>query len=249
MEEWTMNFYVGTSGYAYKEWKGSFYPAKMPDKQMLGFYAGRFRTVEINNTFYRPPSASVLSAWAGQVPADFHFALKAPKEITHVRRLAGVGDILTSLLEIACTLKERLGPILFQLPPNCRKDVPRLREFLALLPAECRAALEFRHMSWFDDEVMGLLRDHRAALCIADEGDDLELPFEATADWGYLRFRRPDYDDAALTAWAERVKACPWRDCFFFFKHEETGQGPLLASRLMALLAGAGPLAELKQAR
>src|SRR5688572_18030433 len=136
-----MNFYVGTSGYSYPEWKGSFYPAKLPAKQMLGFYAARFRSVEINNTFYRPPAPSVLEAWAGQVPADFRFVLKAPQEVTHVRKLADVGELVSSLLEAAGTLQERLGPLLFQLPPQFKKDVPRLRAFLALLTPGCRAAV------------------------------------------------------------------------------------------------------------
>src|SRR5262245_1826484 len=160
----TMNYYVGTSGYSYPKWKGSFYPAKLPAKQMLGFYASRFRTVEINNTFYRPPSASVLAAWAEQVPAEFRFVLKAPQEITHVRRFKDADGSVASLLEAAGTLGERLGPLLFQLPPNFKKDVPRLREFLALLRPGCRAAMEFRHPSWFDDEVFGLLRDHQTGL-------------------------------------------------------------------------------------
>jgi len=232
-----MNFFVGTSGYSYPEWKGSFYPAKMPAKEMLSFYSSRFRTVEINNTFYRPPVASVLEAWAAQVPADFRFVLKAPQQITHIRRLAGAGELVSSFLEAAGVLKERLGPLLFQLPPNFKKDVPRLREFLALLKPGCRAALEFRHPSWLDDEVFGLLRDHRAGLCVADAGDDLEIPFVATADWGYLRLRRPEYDDAALRAWAARMQAQPWRECFVFFKHEDAGKGPQLASRLLEILA------------
>jgi uncharacterized protein YecE (DUF72 family) len=231
-----MNFFVGTSGYSYPEWKGSFYPAKMPAKQMLGFYAERFRAVEINNTFYRPPTASVLEAWAAQVSADFRFVLKAPGQITHVRKLADVGESVASLLEVAGALRERLGPLLFQLPPYLKKDVARLRAFLALLPPGCRAAVEFRHASWFDDEVFGLLRDHRAGLCIADAADDLEVPFVATADWGYLRLRRPEYDAAALTAWAERMTAQAWQDCFVFFKHEDAGQGPQLASRLLEVL-------------
>jgi len=240
-----MNVYVGTSGYSYPEWKGSFYPAKMAAKQMLGFYAARFRTVEINNTFYRPPVGSVLEAWAGQVPADFRFVLKAPQEVTHVRRLTGAGELVSSLLEAAGTLKDRLGALLFQLPPNFKKDVPRMRAFLALLPAGCRAAMEFRHPSWFDDQVFALLRDHQTALCVADAGDDLEVPFVATADWGYLRLRRPDYDDAALTAWAARMKAQAWRDCFVFFKHEDAGKGPQMASRLLDVLAaGSGAAAE-----
>lgn len=245
-----MNFYVGTSGYSYPEWKGSFYPPKIPAKQMLAFYASRFLTVEINNTFYRPPVVSVLGAWAGQVPADFRFVLKAPQEITHVRRLTGVDELVSSLLETAGTLKERLGSLLFQLPPNFKKDVPRLRAFLALLRPGCRAALEFRHPSWFDDEVFGLLRDHRAALCVADAAEEPEVPLVATADWGYLRLRRPDYDDAALTAWAARMEAQAWRDCFVFFKHEDAGQGPRLASRLLELLAsGPRSAAEPKPAR
>ena len=232
-----MNFYVGTSGYSYPEWKGSFYPAKIAPKQMLRFYAERFRTVEINNTFYRPPVASVLQAWAGQVPADFRFVLKAPQEVTHRRRLTEAGESVASLLEAAGALQERLGVLLFQLPPHFKKDVPRLRAFLALLTPGCRAAMEFRHPSWFDDQVFGLLRDHQAALCVADAEDDLEVPFVATADWGYLRLRRPDYDDAALAAWAARMEAQAWRDCFVFFKHEDAGKGPQMASRLLEVLA------------
>jgi uncharacterized protein YecE (DUF72 family) len=235
-----MNFYVGTSGYSYPKWKGSFYPAKLPAKQMLGFYAARFRTVEINNTFYRPPTPSVLKGWADQVPAEFRFVLKAPQEITHVRRLKDVGELVSSFLEAAGTLGERLGPLLFQLPPNFKKDVPRLRALLALLTPGRRVAMEFRHASWFDDEVLGLLREHQTGLCVADAEDDLEVPFVATTDWGYLRLRRPDYDDAALTAWAARMKAQAWRDCFVFFKHEDAGKGPQMASRLLELLAKKG---------
>jgi uncharacterized protein YecE (DUF72 family) len=248
-EEETMNFYVGTSGYSYPEWKGSFYPAKMPARQMLGFYAARFRTVEINNTFYRPPAPSVLEAWAAQAPAEFRFVLKAPNEITHGRRLQDVGESVSSFLAAAGTLGERLGALLFQLPPYFKKDVPRLRALLGLLAPGGRAAVEFRHPSWFDDEVFGLLRDHRAGLCVADAEDDLEVPFVATADWGYLRLRRPDYDDAALTAWAARMKAQAWRDCFVFFKHEDAGKGPQMAVRLLGLLAaGSGPAAKQKRA-
>src|SRR6476646_4308374 len=182
-----MNLYVGTSGYSYKEWKGTFYPEDMPEKQMLRFYGEHFRTVEINNTFYRMPKASVLEAWAGEVPADFRFVLKAPQRITHIQRLKDAGDSVSQLLEVAGVLKERLGPLLFQLPPNFKKDVPRLAAFLALLPSRCRAAFEFRHASWFDDEVFGLLREHRTGFCIADAEDELEVPFVATEDWGYLR--------------------------------------------------------------
>jgi uncharacterized protein YecE (DUF72 family) len=230
-----MNLYVGTSGYSYKEWKGTFYPEDLPDKQMLRFYGERFRSVEINNTFYRMPKASVLEAWAAEVPADFKFVLKASKQITHVHRLKEAGDSVSYLLKVAGTLKERLGPLLFQLPPFLKKDAPRLREFLALLPTDRRAAFEFRHQSWFDTEIFGLLRDHHAALCIAEAENDLEIPFESTADWGYLRLRRPDYGEAELKEWSERVRRQDWRDAFIFFKHEEEGKGPEMAKRFLDL--------------
>jgi len=232
-----MNFYVGTSGYSYKEWKGTFYPEDLPDKQMLRFYGERFRSVEINNTFYRMPKASVLEAWAKEVPADFMFVLKASQRITHHQRLKDADDSVSYLLEVAGALKERLGPLLFQLPPYLRKDAPRLREFLVLLPSDRRAAFEFRHQSWFDDEVFGLLRDHRAVLCIAEAENDLEIPFVSTADWGYLRLRRPDYGDAELKAWAKRVHEQEWREAFIFFKHEEEGKGPEMAKRFLKLAA------------
>ncbi|MGO9311784.1 MAG: DUF72 domain-containing protein [Syntrophobacteraceae bacterium] len=211
-----MNLYVGTSGYSYKEWKGSFYPDDLPAKGMLHYYGERFRTVEINNTFYRMPSVSVLETWAGDVPADFKFVLKASRQITHMKRLKGAGDSVSYLLEAAGALKERLGPILFQLPPNLKKDVPRLRDFLALLPPKRRVAFEFRHQSWFDEEVFGLLRDHQAALCIAEAENDLEVPFVATADWGYLRLRRLDYGDAELRKWVNLVREQGGRDVFVF---------------------------------
>ncbi len=230
-----MNLYVGTSGYSYKEWKGTFYPEDLPAKQMLRFYGERFRTVEINNTFYRMPKASVLQAWASEVPADFKFVLKASQRITHIQRLKDAGDSVTYLLEVAGELKQRLGPLLFQLPPNMKKDVPRLRDFLVLLPSQRRAAFEFRHQSWFDEEVFGLLRDHQATLCIAEAENDLEIPFVATADWGYLRLRRPDYSDGGLKAWVKRVREPDWRDAFVFFKHEDEGKGPQMAKRFLEL--------------
>ncbi len=230
-----MNLYVGTSGYSYKKWKGAFYPKGLPDKQMLRYYGERFRTVEINNTFYQTPKASVLEAWAGAVPTEFQFVLKAPQQITHRQRLKDAGDSVSQLLEVAGALKDRLGPLLFQLPPNMKKDVPRLGEFLALLPSRRRAAFEFRHSSWFDEEVFGLLRRHRAALCIAEAEGDLKVPFVATADWGYLRLRRPDYGDAEIRTWAERVREQDWRDAFVFFKHEDEGKGPQMAKRFLEL--------------
>src|SRR5205823_2541043 len=232
-----MNLYVGTSGYSYKEWKGTFYPEGLPEKQMLRFYGERFRAVEINNTFYRMPKPAVLESWAAEVPADFKFVLKASQRITHMQRLKDADDSLSYLIKVARTLKERLGPLLFQLPPNFKKDAARLRAFLALLPPQPRSAFEFREQSWFDDEVFGLLREHQAVLCIAEAENDLEIPFVSTADWGYLRLRRPDYGDAELKAWAKRVHEQEWREAFIFFKHEEEGKGPEMAKRFLKLAA------------
>ena len=230
-----MNLYVGTSGYSYKEWKGNFYPEDLPDKQMLRFYGERFRSVEINNTFYRMPKPSVLEAWAAEVPSNFLFVLKASQRITHHQRLKDTSDSVAYLLKVAAVLKERLGPLLFQLPPYLKKDVPRLREFLALLPRDRRSALEFRDESWFDTEVFDLLRNHQAALCIAEAEDGVEVPFVSTADWGYLRLRRPDYGDAELKTWATRIRAQGWQDAFIFFKHEDEGMGPKMAKRFFEL--------------
>jgi uncharacterized protein YecE (DUF72 family) len=232
-----MNLYVGTSGYSYPRWKGAFYPQKLPAKQMLPYYSAHFRTVEINYTFRRLPTASVLETWAEAVPADFRFALKAPEQITHRKRLQDVGDALSGFLAIAAQFKERLGPLLFQLPPNFKKDVSRLRTFLALLPLERRVTLEFRHPSWFDDETFELLRAHQTALCIADAENDLAVPVVATTAWGCLRLRRPDYDDAALKTWVKQVRKQDWQDAFVFFKHEDEGKGPQLAKRFLELAA------------
>lgn len=230
-----MNF-VGTSGFSYPKWKGAFYPAKTAAKDMLGYYAGRFRSVEINNTFYKPPEADGLTAWAAQVPAGFRFAFKAPQRITHILRLRNADAEVAALFEALDTLGPKLGPVLFGLPPNFKKDAERLKAFLGLLPAQRRVAVEFRHASWFDDEVFALLRSHKVALCAAEETDDLVVPVVATADWGYLRLRRPEYDDAALAAWAETMAAQEWKDCYVFFKHEDTGTGPAFASRLLKAL-------------
>jgi uncharacterized protein YecE (DUF72 family) len=231
-----MKFYVGTSGYSYKEWKGTFYPKGLPERQMLGYYGEHFRAVEINNTFYRMPKTSVLQAWAAEVPTGFQFALKAPQRITHIKRLKDAAESLSLLIEVAGALQDRLGPLLFQLPPNFKKDAPRLREFLALLSSRPRAAFEFRHASWFDEETFGLLRQHQAALCIAEAEDDLEVPMVAIADWGYLRLRRADYSEKELKAWLERVQNQPWRDVFVFFKHEDEAKGPAFAKRFLELV-------------
>jgi len=228
-----MNLYVGTSGYSYKEWKGSFYPEDMSADAMLKFYGERFRAVEINNTFFRMPKPAVLEAWASEVPEDFRFVLKASRGITHMKRLKDAGESVLFLFKMAESLNERLGGVLFQTPPNLKKDVDRLREFLALLPRDRRAAFEFRHQTWFDDEVFSLLREHNAALCLAEAEDDLDIPFVATADWGYLRLRMPEYTDAEMKSWVKQVKAQKWKDAFVFFKHEDEGKGPAFAKRFL----------------
>ena len=229
-----MNLYVGTSGYSYKEWKGNFYPKDLAAKNMLHYYAERFRTVEINNTFYRMPKASVLEAWANEVPTHFKFVLKASQRITHFQRLADANETVSYFLDTAGLLQERLGPLLFQLPPNMKKDTTRLRDFLDLLPRG-RAAFEFRHQSWFEPEIFNLLRDRQAALCIAEAEDGVDVPFEATADWGYLRLRRAEYADAEMAAWVNRVREQKWREAFVFFKHEDEGKGPQMARRFIDL--------------
>ena len=237
----TMNLYVGTSGYSYKEWKGTFYPEDLPDKQMLRFYGERFRSVEINNTFYRMPKSSVFESWAAEVPAEFKFVIKASQRITHMQRLKDADDSVSYLLKVCGVLKQRLGPLLFQLPPFFKKDVPRLRDFLPLIPAANRAAFEFRHQSWFDDEVFELLREHQATLCIAEADNELQIPFVSTADWGYLRLRRADYGDAELAGWVDRLRQQSWRETFVFFKHEEAGKGPKMARRFLELASDGRP--------
>jgi uncharacterized protein YecE (DUF72 family) len=229
--------WVGTSGFSYPEWRGSFYPEKMPTAKMLPYYAERLRTVEINNTFYRMPKADLLAAWAQATPAAFRFAPKAPQQITHRQKLVGSAEAVDYFTRALAAFGDKLGPILFQLPPFLRKDLPRLVDFLALLPKTLRAAFEFRHLSWFDDAVYEALRSHGAALCIA-EAEDLATPLVPTASWGYLRLRRTDYDEAALAAWAKKVMALAgtWSEAFVYFKHEEAGIGPKLASQLVMTL-------------
>ena len=231
-----MRIYIGTSGFSYAPWRGSFYPEKLPATKMLAYYAERLDAVEINNTFYRMPAPEMLGKWAAETPAGFQFALKSPRRITHERKLADVADSLTRLREAAGTLGDKLGPILFQLPPFMKKDVPRLQEFVAQLPPGLRAALEFRHESWFVPEVYDVLRSRDAALCLA-ESEELATPIEETSTWGYLRLRRQDYHDAALAAWAERVRARGWQSAHVFFKHEDEGKGPQLAAKFRALVS------------
>jgi uncharacterized protein YecE (DUF72 family) len=226
---------VGTSGFAYKSWKGSFYPADLPASRWLAYYAGRLPAVEINNTFYRMPRPAMLTGWAEQVPPGFRFALKASRRITHQKRLAEVADELSYLYAAAKALGEHRGPMLFQLPPFLKKDMARLQAFLTLLPEDHRATLEFRHPSWHDDEVFDALREHDVALCIADAGEVHDAPVVATAQLGYLRLRRSAYADEDLSTWVAALRSGGWQDAYVFFKHEEAGVGPALASRFQAL--------------
>jgi uncharacterized protein YecE (DUF72 family) len=238
-----MHVLTGTSGFSYTPWRGTFYPEKLPEAQMLAFYAGKLRAVEINNTFYRMPNPKLLERWAAETPAEFRFAFKSPRQITHMRRLVEAGDAVARLVEVTAVMAERLGPILFQLPPNLKKDLGVLDAFLSTLstlskssPA-LRAAVEFRHASWLSDDVYEVLRRHGAALCVAD-AEDFATPLQATAGWGYLRLRRQDYDEAALRAWADRLKTQPFDTAYVFFKHEEQGAGPALAHSFESMMIG-----------
>ncbi len=229
-----MKLLTGTSGFAYREWKGSFYPEDLPAAGMLSYYAERFGAVEINNTFYRMPSPSVLEGWRDQVPAGFTFVLKASQQITHRKRLKDVAEPVDYFFRTAATLGERLGPVLVQLPPNMKQDLERLDTFLGLVPDGRQVALEFRHESWFDDTVYQALRRHGAALCIA-HGENIETPAVATARWGYLRLRQVEYDDATLRHWRELIRGQDWDEVYVFFKHEDEGTGPRLARRFERL--------------
>lgn len=230
-----MRIAVGTSGFSYKEWKGTFYPEKMPESAMLQYYGERFGTVEINNTFYRMPKKEMLEKWPTQVPADFTFILKASQRITHIKRLKDVGTEVAYFFEQAAVLGGQLGPVLFQLPPYSKKDLGRLQDFLGTVPANRPAAMEFRNDTWLSDDVYAALHDHNVALCIADT-DEESTPFVATANWGYLRLRGADYPEGELGKWAERVTEQDWDAAFVFFKHEDEGRGPALAQDFLRVL-------------
>ena len=230
-----MKLYVGTSGFSYKEWKGSFYPEKIPANEMLAYYASRLHAVELNNTFYRRPQKSMVESWKAQVPDNFRFTMKASQGITHFRRLKDAGDATRFMLESVSALEDRLGAVLFRLPENMEKDIKRLETFLKDLPPDAPAAFDFRHASWFDDDVTQLLRSHNRVLCI---GDMEELPSHdivKTADWGYVRLRRVRYSERELKKWISRIRAQDWTHTFVFFKHEDEGTGPKLAAQFVAL--------------
>ncbi len=234
-----MKILAGTSGYAFKEWKGVFYPKELKDDGMLGYYASKFPAVEINNTFYRLPKTQVLLDWAAQVPETFTFALKASQRITHHARLKEESaDLVDFLLKNTAALGSRLGPILFQLPPNLKKDVARFRGFLGLLPSDRRYTFEFRHESWFDDEVYDAMRERDIAMCIMEQ-DEFKSPVVCTASWGYLRLHRLDYGEAALVEWAKCVTGQTWKEAFVFFKHNEGGgSGPPAVTTFVTACGG-----------
>ena len=230
-----MKYRVGTSGFSYKEWKGTFYPEDLADKEMLRYYAERLDAVEINNTFYRMPTRRLLEGWVEQVPESFAFALKAPRRITHQKKLSGVEEDVGYLLDTTTALGPRLGPILVQLPPYLKKDVALLADFVALIPEGARAAVEFRSSSWFDDEVYDTLRARGVALVVSDMDDKPEPPVVRTAPFGYARLRRAEYDDTSMAAWAGRFAEGGWDETYVFFKHEEAGTGPRYAARFREL--------------
>ena len=230
-----MKIHVGTSGYGYKEWQGKFYPEKISPKEMLRFYSERLGVVEINNTFYHMPTANVLKSWAGQVPDDFVFALKAPQVITHLKRLRNVDDETEYLFGTLSVLEGKLGPVLFQFPKSFHADRQRLKDFLALIPGNISGAFEFRSPSWLKAEILDLLRGKGLSLCFADTDENPANEIIHTAPWGYLRLRRSNYTAADLSQWLERILAQKWEKAFVFFKHEEEAKGAEMARRFREL--------------
>lgn len=236
-----MKIRIGTSGYNYPEWRGTFYPEKFPAGKMFDYYTERFTTVEINATFYRMPTTKTTAGWRDQAPAGFLYTLKAPRRITHDTRLKDCQDSVDFFCDSAKGLEPHLGTLLFQLPPNLKCDIDRFRTFLGWLPAEMRSAFEFRHESWLNDDVYALLRERGAALCIADFGDKT-TPVVATARHGYFRLRDEGYTPVDLERWAEALLArgTDWDDAFVYFKHEDEGKGPEFARAFSEILARRG---------
>ena len=229
----TPRLLAGASGYSFKEWKGTFYPGDMKPEGMLAWYAGRLPTVEINNTFYQMPKIAVLENWARATPESFRFAIKASRRITHLSRLKAdtAADSVAFLYRNLETLGAKRGPVLFQLPPFLKKDLPRLQEFLAILPADHRATFEFRNEGWFADDVYAALKGAGAALCLSEREDNAPPPVVETARWGYARLRLENYSDEDLAAWAKRLAATSWEQIHVYFMHEPTA--PAYAQALM----------------
>jgi uncharacterized protein YecE (DUF72 family) len=234
-----MNTWIGTSGFQFKEWKGSFYPEKLSQPKMLAFYATVFNSTEINYTFRSLPSAKTIDRWKDETPADFRFSLKAPQRVTHFAKLRKCGDAMKEFRQAVKGLGKKLGPVLFQLPETFKGDAALLGDFLATLPKGLSAAFEFRHESWFTDEVFEALAASNAALCLA-ESEELSTPRVATADFGYLRLRRDNYTAREIKNWAEFIQCQPakWREVFAYLKHEDTAAGTGFAKKLAAELEG-----------
>jgi uncharacterized protein YecE (DUF72 family) len=232
-----MTIWVGTSGYNYPEWKGSFYPATLPAARMLPYYAARFPTVEINYTFYRMPTEKLVGGWAAQTPSPYKLTLKAPRRITHDSRLRNCGELVKAFCGVAGTLDDKLGALLFQLPPNAKKDVSLLDAFLDDLPPKVCAAFEFRHASWLDDEIFDHLAARNLALCVADS-EKMSTPVRVTADYTYFRLRDEGYTPDDIVRWADTIGGATsgCREVFVYFKHEEQGKGPELARMLIEAL-------------
>ena len=230
-----MTLYVGTSGYSYKEWKRSFYPENISAKDMLSYYATHFTSVELNNTFYRVPQRSMIENWKAQVPENFRFSVKASQGITHFRRLKDAAYATRVMLETVSALDDRLGVVIFRLPADMKKDLERLQTFLSHLPRDTPAAFDFRNPTWFDADVLELLRSENRALVVSDTEDLPTIYKEKTAEWGYLRLRRVKYSDSDLKKWIKWMRAQQWKDTFVFFRHEDEGTGPKLAAQFIKL--------------
>jgi len=237
--------WIGTSGYNYPEWKGSFYPKDLAAAKMLPYYAERFNTVEINYTFYRMPNETLVAGWAAQTPSPWKITLKAPRRITHDSRLKNCGDLVAGFCRVAATLGDKLGALLFQLPPNLKKDLGLFDAFLAELPPRAPAAFEFRNVSWLEDDVFERLKAQNLALCVADS-EKLSTPSRITADFAYFRLRDEGYRPDDIATWAETIRreTVSCRDVYVYFKHEDEGKGPEFATLLRERL-GAGPAAPL----
>jgi uncharacterized protein YecE (DUF72 family) len=232
-----MLFRIGTSGFSYPAWKGSFYPEKLPAKAMLAHYATKLNAVEINNTFYRMPKSEVIAGWAAQVPEGFRFSVKASQRITHHKRLKECAEEVSYLFTALEAMGDRLGVVLFQLPPNLKADAERLAKFLDIVPERAPIAFEFRHASWVCDEVLDQLRARGAAACLSDTDDtEGDAPIVPTARRGYLRLRREAYSDDDLKRWIDSIKAQDWDEVFLFFKHEDAGVGPALAQKVLGMV-------------
>jgi uncharacterized protein YecE (DUF72 family) len=230
-----MKIYIGTSGFGYKEWKGMFYPEKIPPKEMLRFYSERLKTVEINNTFYHMPTQGLLTSWAEQVPDGFVFAFKAPQIITHLKRLRNVEEETEYLFRTLSLLDSKLGPVLFQFPKSFHVNRPLLESFLDLIPPHSSCAFDFRSPSWHEIEILDLLHQRGCSLCLEDTDDGPTQEITSTTSWGYLRLRRSDYTETDLAQWIGRISLQQWERAFIFFKHEEEALGPQRAVRFQEL--------------